>query len=108
MQPLLWNLADILKYSAYAATLLYAPFAKTWVRALAVPFILISAWGLVRVISIFEFREDTPPGMYFVILPFLYLIYASIVRGAKLIVFKMPLLHSFEERVRERVRWRKA
>jgi hypothetical protein len=106
MQHILWLLADVLKYSAYTATLLYVPFAKTWVRALAVQFLLVFAWGIVREISIFCFREDTPPGMYFVILPFLSLAYASIIRGLKLLLFKIPALHSLEESIRARFGWR--
>jgi hypothetical protein len=102
MQPFLWILADVVKYSAYVATAIYAPFAKTWARALVVPFILVFAWGVVREVSIVRFREDTPPGMYFLMLPFLYLVYASVMRGLKLLLFRLPVLKAFEQKIRSR------
>lgn len=104
MQRFLWILADIVKYSAYLATAVYSPFAKTWGRALAVPFILVCLWGAIRVISIFRFHEETPPGIYFLILPSLYLVYSSLIRRLKLLIFKWPPLTAFEESVRAKIK----
>jgi hypothetical protein len=102
IQHALWILADTLKYSAYAATIFYAPFAKTWFRALLVPFILMLSWGVVREISIFSFPEDSPPGIYFFVVPLEYPVYASIIRGLKLLLFRLPVLRGLEMKLRSR------
>jgi hypothetical protein len=85
---------------AYVAIVFYAPFAKTWFRALAVPFILVFSWSIVRLICILNFDENSPPGIYFLIVPFEYLIFASITRGIKLLLFQIPFLKSAEEKIR--------
>jgi hypothetical protein len=102
IQYALWILADVLKYAAYAATIFYAPFAKTWLRALLVPFVLALGWGVVREVSIFSFPEDSPPGIYFFVVPLEYPIFASIIRGLKLFLFRLPVLKSLEMKLRSR------
>ena len=102
VQHFLWILADALKYSAYIATIFYAPFAKTWFRALFVPFIFTFSWGIVRGISIFSFPEDSPPGLYFFLMSVQSILDAAIIRCIKLLLFKITTLKVFEEKLRLR------
>src|SRR5260221_14523680 len=103
MQHFLWRLAYFFNALGVVSVVLYAPFAKTWIRALLVPFALLFAWGVIYVTTIFYFNEDSPPGMFFVATPFFAVLYAAIVRGAKLLLFKLPPLKILEEKVRFRL-----
>jgi hypothetical protein len=80
----------------------YAPFAKTWIRALAVQFLLGFCWAGTRLTSVIVFKEESPPGVFFIIVPLEYLVYASITRGLKLLLFRLPVLKAFEEKLRLR------
>ena len=104
MQQVLWLAGDVIAYSGFAAIVFYAPFALTWFRGLIVPFALMFIWSVIRMISIVAFREDSPPGMGFVVAPFSALFLAFVLRTLKVIVFKLPFLEAMEDRIRLRLK----
>jgi hypothetical protein len=103
IQQFLYYLAAVLGLLLSVAPFVYAPFAKTWTRAMSVQIILGFAWGLTRLISIIYFNEESPPGVFFLILPIEYLVYAAITRSLKIFLFKFPALKAFEEKIRTRI-----
>lgn len=100
MQHVLWLLAAVVGILAMASVVVYAPFAKDWLRALLVPFLLTSLWGILRLLAILVFREEQPPMMGFVILPPLFSAYAATARALKLILVRSPKLSKLEEKTR--------
>jgi hypothetical protein len=102
MQTIADNGADVLGVVMSAAMLLYAPFARTWIRAILVVFVLAFCWSLLRSVTIIAYREFMPPLMGFVVLPFFAVAYACAFRGVKLLLFKIPFLAKFESAIRAR------
>jgi hypothetical protein len=100
MQTILDSAGDFIAIVAAAALILYAPFAKSWGRALGTVFLLWFLWSLWRMILIVTFREPTPPMIGFVLAPFVWVFYAAVLRAIKLLLFKIPSLARLEERVR--------
>jgi hypothetical protein len=100
MQTILDSAGDFIAIVAAATLILYAPFAKSWGRALGAAFLLWFLWSLCRMILIINFREPTPPMIGFVLAPFVALLYAAVLRGIKLLLFKIPFLANLENRVR--------
>src|SRR5882724_942974 len=92
--------ADALGLIMIVAVFAYAPFAKTWNRALAVQFVLGFCWAGLRVMTVIVLKEDFPPGIIFIIVPLEYLAYASITRTLKLLLFKLRILKTFEEKLK--------
>jgi len=92
-----------------ASILLYAPFAKTWTRALAVPALLYLFASLIDGIYyiLFASNEVDPPGI--AALAFLVcVLFAAVARSIKLALFTVPVLKRLEERIRGRFRDLKA
>ena len=79
---------------------LYAPFAKTWKRALVTQFALASAWSVTRMVADIQFDEDAGPGIVYVVIPLESVMLAAIARTLKLSLFRIPTLKRFEQRVR--------
>ncbi len=104
MQAIADNGADILAYVMYAAILFYAPFAKTWRRAIAAVLFVSASWSLLRMFTIIAYREDTPPMFAFVVLPFFTVAYGCALRGVKILLFKIPALAALESRLRAKFR----
>jgi hypothetical protein len=67
----------------------YAPFAKSWKRALVVPSVLALAWSITRCQADVYYDEDAGPGIFYVIVPLEAVMFASIARTLKLFLFKM-------------------
>ena len=101
-QHFLYYSASVLGFLVCVASFTYAPFAKTWMRALLVQFALGFCWAAVRMMSVMFFNEESPPGIFFVIVPIEYLVFASIARCLKLLLFKRPALKALEEKLRLR------
>lgn len=77
----------------------YAPFSKSWLKAICSVFIVSTSWVLVRAVSILLFNESSPPLLGFVVLPIACVFYTVIIRGIKCLVFMIPYLHRLEQRV---------
>lgn len=100
LQHFLYYSAAVFGLLVGVSPFVYAPFAKTWMRALLVQFSLGFIWALIRLMSVICFNEESPPGIFFIIIPLEYLVYASIARGIKLLLFKLPMLKAIEEKLR--------
>jgi hypothetical protein len=83
--------------------LFYAPFAKTWIRALTVPVALIIMGILVTEFTIVAFKEESPPGIGFALAPFACALFAAIARVIGYVIFKIPILKRLEEDVRAKL-----
>jgi hypothetical protein len=84
--------------------LVYSPMAGSWKRALLVPAVLTLLWGGVRTVSIIAFREPEEPVPFgFIVAPFLAAFYAALVRSAKIVLFRIPLLSRWEKAAKTRL-----
>jgi len=60
-------------------------------------------WSALRVACILSFGEPQPPFVGYIIAPGICIIYASVIRGIKIVLFKIPMLKRFEEAVRLKI-----
>lgn len=97
----LYYLAAILGVLGSFTPLIYAPFASTWVRAIGVQALIGLMWAITRFLSIIFFNEESPPGIFFVIVPIESILGAIIGRVVKIILFKIPVLKAFEAKARK-------
>jgi hypothetical protein len=95
-------IGDCIGVLTLVSILVYSPFAKNWWRALGVPFALTLVWGIVRIVSIILFREDSPPGVGFFIAPCFAALFGGLSRALKLLLFEIPILAEKVEQFRSR------
>ena len=81
---------DMLAWFLAALIILYAPFARSFIKALG--FVLMAAvcWSCVRVAPIFAFNEECPPLVGFLVVPIFALVYASMAKAVKTLLFAIP------------------
>jgi hypothetical protein len=92
MQLFLGIEALISGYLGLACVFVYSPFAKTWRRALWVPFVLVAIWGALSLVRIIAYREDSPPGFGFIAAPFMAAVWAAATRCLKILAGKLAAL----------------
>jgi hypothetical protein len=91
---------DILLVVTAASFILYAPFARSWRRALGVPFAIAFIWGALRAGTIVVFGEPSPPLIGFVALPFFCALYAAAARLFGKLLKQIPFVRGVTERFR--------
>ena len=70
MYNFLLIISILLQIAILLCIILYAPFSKSWWRAIGVSFSIALAWVVLRFVMIFNFREpDVPPLMGFFFVP---------------------------------------
>jgi len=75
---------------ASICSIIYAPFARSWLRAIIVSFGTTFAWSALRIAMTIFFKEpDSPPLMGFIVLPFFIAVYAVIARSIKILICKI-------------------
>lgn len=82
------------------ALLTYAPFAKTWRRALLVQLLLVCGWAAVRFIAVSRFGGSADPASLYLTVVLQTLAFAAVVRTLKLLLFKLPALRALEQHLR--------
>ena len=97
---------DLLVVVVGVIAFLYAPFARSFIKALGIVFISAFCWSFLRIAAIIAFNEPCPPVVGFMVFPFFVAIYASIAKAVKTIVFEIPYLAKMEERFLERFAWK--
>lgn len=95
----------VLLYTALAwasnlALLIYAPFAKSWRRALLVQGLLVVAWAAVRFIAGAWFGDSAEPSWLYLLVLAEALCFAAVTRTLKILLFKLPALKALEARLR--------
>jgi membrane protease YdiL (CAAX protease family) len=80
----------------------YAPFAKTWKRALLVQVCVAFAWAVTRMMAEIDFHEEALPGIVYVMSMIALVVLAALARFLKLALFRIPALKRFEENLRTR------
>ena len=97
-------IGDALQIIGMGSVILYAPFARTWSRAIWVPFIASFVWCAFRMTIIEVYREPyDSPWIVVLALPVVCAFYACIARILKLLIFMIPFLHRLEGRFRTRL-----
>jgi hypothetical protein len=82
------------------ATVIYAPFARTWTPALVVQGIIALSGAVARAAADVKFDEDAGPGIFYPIVIVESVFLACITRGAVSLLFKIPALRRFETHLR--------
>lgn len=85
-----------------ATALFYVPFAKTWVRAICAVFGLSLGWATLWLTTVMVYGEDSPPMVGAFFSAIMLTIYACILRGVKLLLFKIPFLANLEIVIRSK------
>ena len=102
MSPL-WYVSDALGYVTLAAAILYSPFARTWLRAILVPFLWACASSCLSLVLVaWHPQELIIPASGYFLLPFLAALSATMFRAVKKLLFYIPALKHLETLVRSR------
>jgi len=81
------------------ALVTYAPFAKSWRRALLVQCVLLGAWAAARFIATSHSSQHIGLEFYLVVIVET-LVFAVVTRTLKLLLFKLPALKALEAQLR--------
>jgi len=82
------------------ALVVYAPFARSWRRALLVQCLLVGAWAAVRYIATSNLGEDSAPASFYLIVLTETLVFAVATRTLKILLFKLPAFKTLEAHLR--------
>jgi hypothetical protein len=83
------------------ALFVYAPFARSWRRALLVQLLLVGGWAAFQWTGTLRFGEDAAASLYLLVLAET-LMFAVVTRTLKLLLFRLPALKALEARLRSR------
>jgi hypothetical protein len=101
------SVANIVEWTVGISTLgsmlLYAPFTMRWRRALIVPFTLMSLFVVLCFIVDLFIKRDSSDLRGIFALPFVAITGATVVRGIKLLLFRVPYLDRAEKSLRRKV-----
>lgn len=89
-----------LGWASNIALFAYAPFAKSWRRALLVQLCIVCSWAAVRFVAARVFAENDGPGSLYLLIVAEALVFAAVTRSLKLLLFKLPALKALEAHLR--------
>ncbi|HUB66029.1 MAG TPA: hypothetical protein VL981_00930 [Candidatus Methylacidiphilales bacterium] len=94
------TIGDIIGIVGIFVLIFYVPFAKTWQRAVFSVFFIALLWGIVRILASGFSGEADAPGIGFLVVPFFYALVAGLIRGITALLFKIPILAKYKEKMR--------
>jgi hypothetical protein len=103
MHLLLLILEQTVTILTFVSILIYAPFAKTWKRALVIPFAIAAVGSSISAFASAVFIENTPPEIFYVLAPIICAVCAAISRVIGYVIFQIPVFKRLEERVRAKL-----